>query len=91
MVKNALKNFVVLTTYFFLLKKSDNFDTMTKSISGILEELRSFRSKLYEIDIDDQSTKQDLNGILEEFYGDYFEPFAEEYLITGYDIEHVSQ
>lgn len=64
---------------------------MTKTTLDVLQELRSFRSKLFGIDIDDESSKHELNDILDEFDGDYFEPFAEEYLITGYDIANVSK
>lgn len=62
---------------------------MTKTTADIIEELRSFRSKLFGIDIDDESSKPDLVGILDEYRGDHFEPFAEEYVITGYGLEHV--
>lgn len=63
--------------------------TMTKTTADIIDELRSLRSKLFGIDIDDESSKHDLANILDEYHGDHFEPFAEEYVITGYGLENV--
>lgn len=68
---------------------------MTKTVSDILEELRTFRSRLFEIDTDDDDEKGKLAGILDEYQNaekykaNQFEAFAEEYLITRFGLENV--
>lgn len=70
-------------------------ETMTKTTADIVEELRSFRSRLFEIDADDDEAKLKLEGILDEYRNtdkyteSQFEAFAEEYLITRFDLENV--
>lgn len=69
---------------------------MTKTTSDVLEDLRSFRSRLFEIDIDDDDiSKAKLERILDEYQNatkyteNQFDAFAEEYLITRFGLEHV--
>lgn len=68
---------------------------MTKTTSDVLEELKSFRSRLFEIDIDDDGAKSKLDNILDEYQNadkykaDQFEAFAEEYLITRFGLDNV--
>lgn len=60
-------------------------------IDAIQQELKSFRSKLFQIDADEESSKDELRDILDEYRGDNFEPFAEEYVISRCDIAFVSR
>lgn len=53
------------------------------------QELKALRSQLFKIDMDDESSKQELKGILDKYLQNHFEAFAEEYLIAGLDIEIV--
>lgn len=60
--------------------------TFEPNFNFIQQDLKSFRSRLFTIDADDESSKQQLCDILDEYRVDNFEPFAEEYVITRYDI-----
>lgn len=63
---------------------------MAKSdLEVIQQELKAFRSQLFKIDLDEESSKQELREILNKYSSNNFEPFAEEYLIAGLDIEIV--
>lgn len=55
----------------------------------IQQELKAFRSQIFEIDLDEESSKQKLSEILNKYLSNNFEPFAEEYLICGLDVEIV--
>lgn len=59
------------------------------NLEVILQELKAFRSQLFKIDLDEESSKQELQEILNKYLTNRFEPFAEEYLIAGLDIEIV--
>ncbi|XP_037045498.1 transient receptor potential cation channel protein painless-like [Bradysia coprophila] len=54
--------------------------------SNVLNDLKSFRSKLFEIDLDEPCSQADLKGILDEYLDHHFEVFCEEYLIAGFDV-----
>lgn len=57
----------------------------------VYQELKTFRSQLFKIDLDDESSKQELKEILDKYLQNtHFEAFAEEYLIAGLDIDIVS-
>lgn len=62
-----------------------------QDIDLIQQELKSFRSRLFEIDADEESSKPILRDILDDYRDDNFEPFAEEYLIARYDVAIVSK
>lgn len=53
------------------------------------QELKSFRSQLFKIDLDDEGSKQELKKILDKYLQNHFEAFAEEYLIAGLDTDIV--
>lgn len=57
----------------------------------VQQELKAFRSQLFKIDLDDESSKQDLKEILDKYLQNHFEAFAEEYLIAGLDTEIVRE
>lgn len=62
----------------------------TLTTTNLLEELKSFRSQIFEIDLDEQCSHEQLKGILDAYYhDDHFEVFCEEYLIAGFDIDLV--
>lgn len=64
---------------------------MAKSnLELVQQELKTFRSQLFKIDSDDESSKQQLKEILDKYLKNHFEAFAEEYLIAGLDIDIVS-
>lgn len=57
---------------------------------SVRQELKAFRSQLFKIDLDEESSKPELNEILDKYQLlNDFEPFAEEYVITRNDIEIV--
>lgn len=68
---------------------------MTKTTSDVLDELKLFRSRLFEIDTDDDGAKAKLDNILNEYQNadkynaNQFEAFAEEYLITRFGLDNV--
>lgn len=63
---------------------------MDKSvIESTLQELQSFRSQLFVLDSDEEASKHEMRGILDKYQGDNFLPFAEEYLIAGFDVSIV--
>lgn len=68
---------------------------MTKTTSDVLDELKSFRSRLFEIDTDDDGAKTKLDNVLDayqnadKYSANQFEAFAEEYLITRFGLENV--
>lgn len=68
---------------------------MTKTVADVLDDLKVFRSRLFEIDTDDDSAKSKLDSILDEYQNvnkysaNHFEAFAEEYLITRFGLENV--
>lgn len=69
--------------------------TMTKTTSDVLDELKLFRSRLFEIDTDDDGAKTKLDNILDEYKNadkynaPQFEAFAEEYMITRFGLDNV--
>lgn len=64
------------------------------NLEVVLQELKSFRSRLFKIDLDEDESRDELPDILDNYIDKYqdsnFEPFAEEYLIAGFDVEIVS-
>lgn len=58
-------------------------------LEKVQQELNVFRSQLFKIDLDDESSKQELKEILDKYLPNHFEPFAEEYLIAGLDVDIV--
>lgn len=64
------------------------------NLEVVLQELKSFRSRLFKIDLDEDESRDELPDILDNYIDKYqdsnFEPFAEEYLIAGLDVEIVS-
>lgn len=62
---------------------------MTNRKFDVTQELKDFRSQLFNIDKNDDSLRQKLHGILDKYNGEYFNTFAEEYLITGFDTAFV--
>lgn len=57
----------------------------------VQQELKAFRSQLFKIDVDDESSKQELKEILDKYLPNHFEAFAEEYLIAGLDTDIVRE
>lgn len=55
----------------------------------VQQDLKAFRSQLFKIDLDEESSIQELKEILDKHLSNHFEPFAEEYLIAGLDIDLV--
>lgn len=53
---------------------------------SLFNELKTFRSRLFEIDLEEPSSHADLKVILDEYHDNHFEVFSEEYLIAGFDI-----
>lgn len=62
---------------------------MTKTKLDVSQELKTFRSQLFNIDKNDDNLSQVLNRIFDKHFGDHFGAFAEEYVIAGFDIELV--
>ena len=62
---------------------------MTKQKLDVSQELKSFRTQLFNVDRDDVKLKQTLNTLLDNHNGDHFGAFAEEYIIAGFDVELV--
>lgn len=63
---------------------------MAKLTPDLLDELKSFRSRLFEIDLDEPSSTDELKTILDEYHDhQHFEAFYEEYLIAGFDVSLV--
>lgn len=56
----------------------------------VQQELKVFRSQLFKIDLDEDSSKQEIKEILDKYLPHQFEPFAEEFLIAGLDVDIVS-
>lgn len=59
-------------------------------LDAVRRDLESFRSQLFKTDAEDDSTKEEIKGILDKYQGEHFQAFAEEYLITGFDLALVS-
>lgn len=59
---------------------------MEKLTLSLLEELKSFRSRLFEIDLDEPCSLEELKVILDDYHDNHFEVFCEEYLIAGFDL-----
>lgn len=60
---------------------------MTKSTENFLEELKTFQSRLYAIDLDEPSSSDELKGILDDYIDNkHSEVFCEDYLIAGFDV-----
>lgn len=57
----------------------------------ILQELKTFRSFLFELDLDAEDSIEKLQDVLDKKDEIYFEPFAEEISIAGVDVEMVSE
>lgn len=64
--------------------------TDTPIAFNVFEELRSFRSRLFRIDLDTPTSCDELKGILDEYHDHHFEAFFEEYLIAGFNVTFVS-
>lgn len=64
-----------------------------QNIDVIREKLESFRQWLHaaSIEVAVEKSKKDESSMLDEYRGKYFEPFAEEYLIAGFDVSYVCQ
>lgn len=58
-------------------------------IDTIREQLKSFRRRLYLLPVEQSTSQDQLKDILDEYRGNYFEPFAEEYVIAGFDVTFV--
>ncbi|XP_031636687.1 transient receptor potential cation channel protein painless-like [Contarinia nasturtii] len=63
---------------------------MTKRTFDVAQELKTFRSQLFNIDKNDDRLKQKLHGILDKYSGEHFDTFAEEYLIASFDTEFLN-
>lgn len=62
----------------------------TSNVDILQRELKAFRSQLFEIDLDEESSRLELAEILNKYQSsDNFESFAEEYMIAGLEIEIV--
>lgn len=55
----------------------------------ILQGLKTFRSLLFELDLDAEDSIEKLQDVLNKKDENCFEPFAEEILIAGIDVEMV--
>lgn len=63
---------------------------LAKSTMNLLEELKSFQSRLYQIDLDEPDSHDEIKVILDEYiHDDHFEVFCEDYLIAGFDVDLV--
>lgn len=62
---------------------------MTKKQLDVPQQLKVFRSQLFNIDKNDDNLQQILNELLDKHSGDHFDAFAEEYVIAGFDVELV--
>lgn len=74
-----LSNLCLIVDFHFI-------DKMTKLTTKLAEELKSFRSRLYEIDLDEPRSDAELNVILDAYIDNHFEVFCEEYVIAGFDV-----
>lgn len=68
-------------------------DTVRKMADSNVEltkqELKSFRSQLFEIGLDEDNSRDKLQNIFDEYENKTIEPFVEEFLIAGFDVEIV--
>lgn len=62
---------------------------MTKQKLDVPQELKAFRTQLFNVDKNDVNLKQTLNTLLDNHNGDHFGAFAEEYIIARFDVELV--
>lgn len=62
---------------------------MTKRTLDISQQLKIFRSQLFNIDKNDDNLQRILNELLDKHRADHFDAFAEEYVIAGFDVELV--
>lgn len=60
---------------------------MTTSPFNLLEELKSYQSRLFEIDLDEPTSIEELKVILNKYINhNHFEVFCEDYVIAGFDV-----
>lgn len=79
----------VLFCFLTLVYLLNGFNSviMTTSTFNLLEELKSFQSRLFEIDLDESTSQEQLKVILNDYiHHNHFEVFCEEYVIAGFDV-----
>lgn len=59
------------------------------NVAIISQKLRSFRSRLFEIGLDEENSREELSDIFDEYQELNLEPFVEEFLIAGFETEIV--